>query len=108
VSLEAILWPIAGSAGELLTSDDLGRVRQCGGKTCRWMFVDRSKNRSRRWCDLKVCGNRTKARKLYRRKKGSFHARSAVELPLRSISDPSSFSGFDYTRLEVKRFEAKP
>jgi len=100
VSLEAILWPIAGSAGELLTSDDLG--------TCRWMFVDRSKNRSRRWCDLKVCGNRTKARKLYRRKKGSFHARSAVELPLRSISDPSSFSGFDYTRLEVKRFEAKP
>jgi len=60
VSLEAILWPIAGSAGELLTSDDLGRVRQCGGKTCRWMFVDRSKNRSRRWCDMKVCGNRPK------------------------------------------------
>jgi hypothetical protein len=40
--------------------------------------------------------------------KSSFHARSAVELPLRSISEPSSFSGFDYTRLEAKRFEAKP
>lgn len=68
-SLEAILWPIAGSAGQLLTSGDLGRVRQCGGKTCRWMFVDRSKNHSRRWCDMKVCGNRTKARRFYRRKK---------------------------------------
>ncbi len=71
--LEAILWPIAGSAGQLLTSGELGRVRQCGGKTCRWMFVDRSKNHSRRWCDMKVCGNRTKARKFYRRAK----ARSA-------------------------------
>jgi predicted RNA-binding Zn ribbon-like protein len=71
VSLEAILWPIAGSAGQLLTSDDLGRVRQCGGKTCRWMFVDRSKNHSRRWCDMKVCGNRTKARKFYRRTKAN-------------------------------------
>jgi predicted RNA-binding Zn ribbon-like protein len=70
LSLEAILWPIAGSAGQLLTSDELGRVRQCAGKTCRWMFVDRSKNHSRRWCDMKVCGNRTKARKFYRRAKG--------------------------------------
>jgi predicted RNA-binding Zn ribbon-like protein len=69
VSLEAILWPIAGSAGQLLTSGDLGRVRQCGGKTCRWMFVDRSKNHSRRWCDMKVCGNRTKAQKFYQRTK---------------------------------------
>jgi len=71
VSLEVILWPIAGSAGQLLTSDDLGRVRECGGKTCRWMFVDRSKNHSRRWCDMKVCGNRTKARKFYRRRKAN-------------------------------------
>lgn len=67
VTLEAILWPIARSASQLLTSDDLGRVRQCGSKTCRWMFIDRSKNGSRRWCDMKVCGNRTKARNFYRR-----------------------------------------
>jgi predicted RNA-binding Zn ribbon-like protein len=67
VNLEAVLWPIATSAGQLLTSDDLARVRECGEQTCRWMFMDRSKNHSRRWCDMKVCGNRTKARKFYRR-----------------------------------------
>lgn len=69
VNLEMVWWPIAKSAGQLLTSDDLARVRECGANTCRWMFVDRSKNHSRRWCDMKVCGNRTKVRKFYRRTK---------------------------------------
>jgi len=68
-NLEAMLWPIARSAGRLFTSHELRRVRECGSKTCRWLFVDRSKNGSRRWCDMKVCGNRTKAQKFYRRKK---------------------------------------
>lgn len=67
VNLEAVWWPIADSAAHLLTSLDLALVRECNAKTCRWMFVDRSKNHSRRWCDMKVCGNRTKARKFYRR-----------------------------------------
>ncbi len=67
VQLESVLWPIVDSAGRLLTSEDLARVRECGDKTCRWIFVDRSKNHSRRWCDMKVCGNRTKVRKFYRR-----------------------------------------
>jgi predicted RNA-binding Zn ribbon-like protein len=67
VHLESVLWPIADSAGRLLTSEDLARVRECGDQTCRWLFVDRSKNHSRRWCDMKVCGNRTKVRKFYRR-----------------------------------------
>jgi predicted RNA-binding Zn ribbon-like protein len=67
--LDAVLWPIAKSAGDLFVSADLDRVRECGEDTCRWMFVDRSKNHSRRWCDMKVCGNRTKVRKFYRRAK---------------------------------------
>ena len=66
--LESVLWPIARSASDLLISGDLGHLRACGAKTCRWMFVDRSKNHSRRWCDMKVCGNRVKVRKFYRRK----------------------------------------
>lgn len=65
--LERVLWPVAWSAAELLTSDDLERVRECDASTCRWVFLDCSRNRSRRWCDMKVCGNRSKARRHYRK-----------------------------------------
>lgn len=65
--LDSVLWPIIRSASDLLTRHDLESVRECGDDTCRWIFVDRSKNHSRRWCDMKVCGNRIKARKFYRR-----------------------------------------
>jgi len=65
--LERIWWPIAESATDLLTSADLRRVRQCELATCAWLFLDRSRNRSRRWCDMKVCGNREKARRHYKR-----------------------------------------
>lgn len=64
---DSVLWPVVRSASDLLTGDDLKYIRECGDDTCRWMFVDRSKNHSRRWCDMKVCGNRIKARKFYRR-----------------------------------------
>jgi predicted RNA-binding Zn ribbon-like protein len=66
--LERILWPIARSAAELLVSDRLDRVRTCGNVTCGWLFVDMSRNRSRRWCDMSDCGNRAKARRFYQRK----------------------------------------
>ncbi len=69
--LDSILWAIALSASNLLTGADLKHVRECGVGTCRWLFVDRSKNHSRRWCDMKTCGNRIKARKFYRRQAGS-------------------------------------
>lgn len=65
--LESILWPIVKSASDLLTSPDLEFVRECGAETCRWMFIDRSKNHSRRWCDMKICGNRLKVQRFYRR-----------------------------------------
>lgn len=61
------LWPIALAAADLLVSDNIKRVRECGSETCRWLFLDLSKNHSRRWCDMKICGNRVKARAHYRR-----------------------------------------
>jgi predicted RNA-binding Zn ribbon-like protein len=67
--LDRILWPALVSAAELLTSDELSRVRKCEGERCAWLFMDRSKNRSRRWCDMTVCGNRVKARRHYARTK---------------------------------------
>jgi predicted RNA-binding Zn ribbon-like protein len=68
LELRSILWIIVRAASDLLTSADLKDVRECGVATCRWLFVDRSKNHSRRWCDMRVCGNRIKARKFYRRR----------------------------------------
>lgn len=62
-ALDRPLWPIAHSAAELLTSDELAHVRTCAGDTCGWLFVDRSKNHSRRWCDMKECGNVAKVRR---------------------------------------------
>ncbi len=63
--LKRMLWPIVRSAAELLTSDELSLVKRCAG--CGWLFVDRSRNHSRRWCDMRYCGNRAKARRFYRR-----------------------------------------
>jgi len=63
------LWPIAQSAADLLTSDRLKKVRECEAPTCAWLFLDESRNHSRRWCDMKVCGNREKAKRHYERGK---------------------------------------
>ena len=67
--LDWMLKPIVRSAAELLTSDELGRVKECADdRGCGWLFLDRSKNKSRIWCDMKDCGNRAKARRFYKRK----------------------------------------
>ena len=68
-ALDGLLAPIVDSAAELLTSSDLARVRECEADTCGWLFIDRSRNRSRRWCDMAVCGNRAKVRRHYARAK---------------------------------------
>jgi len=65
--LEFPLWPVARSAADLLTSDDLDRVRECEADNCDWLFIDRSRSRSRRWCSMGSCGNRAKARRHYQR-----------------------------------------
>ena len=67
--LERPLWPVARSAAELLTSSKLGRVKVCAGEGCGWMFLDESRNASRRWCDSRDCGNRERVRKHLARKK---------------------------------------
>ena len=63
--LDQVLWPVILSAADLLTSSDLDRVRRCAGTGCAWLFIDTSKNRTRRWCDMSVCGNRAKAKRHY-------------------------------------------
>ncbi len=66
---EALLWPILRSAVDLLTSPLLDRAGECQNPTCGWLFIDTSKNHSRRWCDMNDCGNQAKARNFYRRKR---------------------------------------
>jgi predicted RNA-binding Zn ribbon-like protein len=67
--VEAALGPIALAAIRLLTEGDLQRVRECGGHACGWLFYDRSKNNRRRWCEMEVCGNRAKQRRLAARRR---------------------------------------
>jgi predicted RNA-binding Zn ribbon-like protein len=71
--LDAVSWPLADAAARLLTSGDVTRVRVCGmyGEgECSWLFLDRTKARTRRWCSMKDCGNRAKARRHYAKVKG--------------------------------------
>ncbi|MEB3369683.1 CGNR zinc finger domain-containing protein [Saccharopolyspora mangrovi] len=58
---------LALSAWELLQFEDLARLRQCQDRGCGWLFLDRSKNASRRWCSSADCGNRTRARRHHAR-----------------------------------------
>ena len=68
-ALDAMLWPIARAAADLLASSDVALVRACSSPTCQWFFLDTSKNHHRRWCSMKQCGNRAKVRRFYAKKK---------------------------------------
>ncbi len=68
-AIDAPLWPIAGSAAELLVSPERELVRECAADGCLWLFLDRTKNHRRRWCDMKICGNRAKVREHRRRQR---------------------------------------
>jgi predicted RNA-binding Zn ribbon-like protein len=68
--LDRPLWPIVVSAAELLADEDRPPVRVCcssAERRCTWLFADSSRNRSRRWCSMRDCGNRAKARRHYQR-----------------------------------------
>lgn len=73
-ALDVVVWPVAVSAAELLTSGtELARVSVCGlydEQECGWLFVDETRSHTRRWCSMKDCGNRAKARRHYQRLKG--------------------------------------
>ena len=62
------LWLLAQSVSDILLSLDAARVRTCAVDTCRWLFLDTSKSHTRRWCNMKVCGNRMKARRFQARR----------------------------------------
>lgn len=61
--IEAVLGPISLSALTILCQADLTRVKQCQGEKCGWLFLDTTKNKSRRWCEMEICGNRAKQKR---------------------------------------------
>jgi predicted RNA-binding Zn ribbon-like protein len=61
--LDAPLWPVVWSAADLLRSDEAGRIRVCAGEACGWVYVDRSRNGLRRWCEMETCGTLAKGRR---------------------------------------------
>ncbi|HEV8194555.1 MAG TPA: ABATE domain-containing protein [Ktedonobacterales bacterium] len=68
--LDAPLWPAIRSAADLLRSPLRKKIRQCSNTPCNWIFIDESKNSSRRWCSMAICGTQVKMRNYYRRKHG--------------------------------------
>lgn len=81
--LDRPLWAIARSAVEVLTVDDLARVKECpGADDCGWLFYDTSKNGSRRWCSMEGCGSRVKMRQQYARQR-------AVRMGIDRSADPA-------------------
>jgi predicted RNA-binding Zn ribbon-like protein len=64
-----MLWPIAKSAADLLTSDQLGRVTECANEEegCGWVFLDKTRSGTKKWCSSTGCGNRAKVRAWYER-----------------------------------------
>lgn len=67
---ELPVWVLALTARDLLLAPQMQRVRACEAETCRWLFLDTSKSHTRRWCKMKVCGNRVKARRYQARHSG--------------------------------------
>jgi predicted RNA-binding Zn ribbon-like protein len=66
--VEAVLGPITLSAVGLVTGADPTRIKQCAGDHCGWLFLDTTKNNRRRWCEMEVCGNRAKQKRLRHRR----------------------------------------
>jgi predicted RNA-binding Zn ribbon-like protein len=74
---ERIFYSIVKSAAELVASGRWRAVRECDSDTCTWMFLDTSKNHSRRWCEMARCGNRDKVQR--------FRARSRRARPPKAV-----------------------
>jgi predicted RNA-binding Zn ribbon-like protein len=83
--LDWILNPVIRSAADLLLSEEFRRIKKCADPTCGWLFLDISRNRSRRWCDMADCGNRAKASRFYKNKKRS----NAASSPSKTATAPS-------------------
>ena len=68
-ALDRTLWAVAESAVQLLASPGAERLRECGGVDCGWLFEDTSRNRSRQWCDMQMCGTLSKVRRFRERQR---------------------------------------
>lgn len=68
--LDRMLWPIALSAATVFSSDDVSRLKQCGGPRCGWLFLDTTRNHSRQWCEMANCGNLAKVHRFRERRRG--------------------------------------
>jgi predicted RNA-binding Zn ribbon-like protein len=73
-----LLVPVAEAAADLLCHADLSRVRRCAHPACVLYFLDGTKNGTRRWCDMRTCGNRANAAAYYRRRLRDDRPGSAV------------------------------
>jgi predicted RNA-binding Zn ribbon-like protein len=71
VGLDALVPRLALAAAELLTGPGISRMRVCEDSDgCGWLFLDQTRNHSRRWCEMESCGNKHKARRHYARVRG--------------------------------------
>jgi predicted RNA-binding Zn ribbon-like protein len=74
--LDSPVWAVAWSAARLLASPEARQLRVCAGDDCGWVYVDRSRNGLRRWCEMATCGTRQKS---IRRRKGRRGGRGAAK-----------------------------
>jgi len=70
-SFDGPLWPVVWDAVQLFLSPETERLRVCGGQDCGWVYVDRSRNGLRRWCEMETCGTTAKNRRRGRRPRRS-------------------------------------
>ena len=70
--LDRVLWPVVHAAVQLLISGDLERIKRCG--RCSWLFLDATKNRSRRWCSMEGCGTHEKSERFVARRRAQRQA----------------------------------
>lgn len=82
--LDPVLAGVVWNAARLLTSPELKLLRECANPDCGWLFVDRSRRKNRRWCEMRECGNRAKARRYYRRHRPAEGGRRPEERSRRS------------------------
>lgn len=73
-ALDDPLRPITHAAVELLTRGPLEQLKICGN--CRWLFLDKSRNHSRRWCSMQECGTQMKQRRFVERRRANRSART--------------------------------
>jgi predicted RNA-binding Zn ribbon-like protein len=77
-SLEGPMWPVVWDAVQLFLSPEVEQLRVCGGENCGWVYVDRSRNGLRRWCEMDTCGTTAKNRRRGRRPRASARRTTAA------------------------------